>query len=87
MADETPTAKPDRAAERAAARGTQSSPDRVPEEVRYTVDDLRENPRLLGPNITEPAIAGALFGATKKTWTLDEVRGRLDEFLTREHDV
>lgn len=87
MADETPAVRPDRSAERAAARGTQSSPDRVPEEVRYTVEDLRENPRLLGPDITEPAIVGALFGSAKKTWTLDEVRDRLREFLTREHDV
>lgn len=87
MADDTPTVKPDRASERAATRGTQSSPTNAPDVPRYSEEDLRENPRLLGPNITEPAIAGALFGSAKKTWTLDEVRDRLNEFLTREHDV
>lgn len=80
MTDEA--AKPDRQAERAAARGTQSNPTAVPEEVRYTVEALTEAaPQLLG--VSRHALAGALYGATKRTFTLDEAKGLVSKFLNR----
>lgn len=82
MADET--AKPERAVERAAARGTQSSPANAPEEARFSAEDLVENPRLLGPGITTPMVAGALYGADRKTFTLAEMAERVNDFLGRE---
>lgn len=78
-------AKPDRAAERAAARGTQSNPDAEPEEVRYTVEQLEEaTPQLLG--VSRPTLAGALHGSSKKTYTLDEAKKLIDTFLKRRAD-
>lgn len=72
------------AAERAAKRGTQSSPDAEPEVVRYSIEALREDSvQLLG--VTEPAVVGALFGETRKTFTLDEMKRLVEKFLKREH--
>jgi hypothetical protein len=76
-------ARPDRAQERAASRGSQSSPDSAPEEVRYTADDLAESaPQLLG--VSRHALAGALYGSKKKTYTLDEAKSLVNKFLKRE---
>lgn len=80
MADET-TARPDRAQEKAAARGTQSNPTAEPETVRFSIEDLRENPRLLGSGISRHAVAGALAGSSKKTFTLDEAAKAVERFL------
>lgn len=74
----------DRAQERAAKRGTQSSPGSSPEEVRYSVDDLRENPRLINAN--SRAVDGAfsdLSASGRKTFTLDEAAKRVRTFLGR----
>lgn len=76
-------ATPDRAAERSAARGSQSNPEATPEEVRYPLDDLKADaPHLLG--VSPHAVAGAMFGETRKTLTLDEAKERVDAFLGRE---
>lgn len=78
-------AKVDRAAERAASRGTQSNPGAEPEEVRYSVDQLMEAaPQLLG--VSRTVLAGGLYGSSKKTYTLDEAKKRVDAFLKREVD-
>ena len=75
-------AAPDRAQERAARRGSQSSPDREPEEVRYSVEQLTENPRLVNTNAR--AIAGAFHGVTEpKTFTLEQAAERVNDFLKR----
>lgn len=76
------TAKPDKAQERAARRGSQSNPEATPEEVRYSVDDLMDNPRLVNTN--SRAIAGAFAGVTEpKTFTLADASKRVNEFLNR----
>lgn len=78
--DEQP--KVDREQERAAKRGSQSNPENVPEEVRYSVEELMENPRLIRTN--SRAIAGAFHGVTSpKTFTLDDAAKRVQEFLKR----
>lgn len=82
MADHPP-ASPDRAAERAARRGTQSNPEGAPEEVRFSIEDLFENPRRLGEGVTRPAIAGALHGSDQATFTLEEAADLVNEFLKR----
>jgi hypothetical protein len=85
---DAPTVKPDQAAAKAAARGSQSNPEREvePAEVRYTVEELTENPRLLGSRISPHGIAGVLSGESQKTWTLSQAAKKLDEALTRPLD-
>lgn len=78
MADDQ-APKPDKAAERAAARGTQSNPTAEPEEVRYSIDDLLANPRLL--NTSRHAVAGAFHDSSRKTFTLDEAAKQVAKFL------
>lgn len=86
MADGTDQAKPDKAQERAARRGSQSNPENAPEEVRYSVDDLMDNPRLVNTN--SRAIAGAFAGVTSpKTFTLAEASERVNAFLTRPEET
>lgn len=78
MGDDTePKTEP--AAEKAPARGSSAK-----ESARYSVDDLRENPRLLGTGISRHALAGALAGQTKKTFTIDEASKLVDRFLKAE---
>jgi hypothetical protein len=83
--DENPaTPRVDRAQARASARGTQSNPTREvePGEKRYSVEELSENPRLIGSSAR--AIAGAFHGVTTpKTFTLDEAAKRVREFMER----
>jgi hypothetical protein len=83
MGEHDETAKPDRAQARAGARGTQSNPTRnvSPGEKRYSIEELTENPRLIGSS--GRAIAGALHGETAKTFTLDDAAKRVREFLER----
>lgn len=77
------SAQPSRAAERAAQRGSQSNPENVPDEVRYSVEELMEGARHL-LRVPAPAVAGALSGESRKTFTLDEAKTLVDEFLGRE---
>lgn len=83
MADPTDV-KPDKAAERAASRGTQSNPDAKPEEVRYSIDDLKANPRLVGPGVSRHAIAGAFHDSERKTVTLTQAADQVKKWLKHE---
>lgn len=80
MADDEAT--PDRAQEKSAKRGTQSNPERQPEEVRYSVEDLKENARGL-LDVSPHAVAGAFSDTDQKTFTLDAAAKRVNDFLKR----
>ena len=86
MADDEKTttpAAPARAAERSAARDSQSRSEATPDEPRYSPEALQEDARsLLG--VSSHAVAGALYGETAETFTLDEAKGLVEAFLTRE---
>lgn len=88
MAEEDATTpKPDRSQARAAARGAQSNPSRevAPGEVKYSVADLMENPRLIRSNTR--AIAGAFHDEPEgKRVTLEEAAKRVGDFLERPED-
>jgi hypothetical protein len=66
-------------------RGSQSSPERVPEEVRYDLDELREQSQLL-LGVSPAALAGALIGERRKSLTLDEARDAVAEFMGRDEE-
>lgn len=83
MPEDTPP-KADQAA--AKPRGSQSSPDNPPEEQRFTVEELRSGARGL-LNTSPHAVAGALSGERKKTFTLDEAEAAVKAFLKREVEV
>ena len=84
MGDGDQQPKVDRAAERAAKRGSQSNPDRPAEEVevRYNADELADRHRSLGAGVRRMSIAGALALDTSgnSTWTLDEAKALLDQY-------
>jgi hypothetical protein len=82
MAETTATAKPDRAAEKAAARGTQSNPAAEPDEVRYSREELIEQAgNLLG--VSSHAVVGGLYGESAQTFTLDRATKLVNAFLKR----
>lgn len=85
---EDPKVKPDRQAAAANARGSQSDPTREvdAEEVRYTLDELKAAPRLLGSGISPHAVEGALVGASRKSFTLAQAADELRTFLGRPLD-
>lgn len=86
MADGT-QASADKAQERAARRGSQSDPANTPDEVRYTIEELKENPSLLGDGISAHAIAGALHDTERKTFTLGTAVKLVNQFLNRVPDT
>lgn len=78
-------AKPDRQHERSQARGTQSSPEEPPEEVRYSIEELTDHAQsLLG--VSTHAVAGALVGERRKSLTLDEAKDAVNAFLGHEEE-
>jgi hypothetical protein len=86
MGDDETTATPSRGAEKAAARGTQSNPENVPEEIRYSYDELFEGARGL-LKVSRYAVAGALGGLSQKTFTLEEASKLVNTALKREHEA
>lgn len=79
---EVDQAKADKAHEAASRRGTQSSPEKTPEEVRYSEQELREGAQgLLG--VSPHAVAAALYGQTRKTHTLAEAERLVNVYLGR----
>ena len=64
-------------------RASQSSPDNPPEERRYPIESLIEGSRgYLG--VSPAAASGAFTGSRKQTYTIDEARELVNEFLGRE---
>lgn len=57
-----------------------------PEEVTYTEEQLREGARVL-LGVSPHSVAGALSAGSKKSYTVDEAKALLDEFLTNEEGV
>lgn len=83
--DSNETATANTAAERAAKRGTQSSPDSVPEAVRYSIADLKENSRGL-LDCSPHAVEGAFHDVDQKTFTLADAEKRVNAFLKRREE-
>lgn len=71
----------DKAAEK--PRAAQSSPHNTPEERRYPIASLIEGARgYLG--VSPAAVSGAFTGSRKQTYTINEARELVNEFLSRE---
>lgn len=67
-------------------RGSQSNPDRIPDEQRFTVDDLAEGARAWLDE-SPHAVRGALSSQSRKTFTLPEAKQIVREFMEREAEV